>query len=436
VHELSTRVARSVEICKNHKLFANNDGLWRKRTRACTEATASLVCCANAKLAWFGGVSELLGDIGGFEKIRELSLAGTDGLFVMRWTCLSLVAIRPILADNRDVQRRATRAMILFAEEDDTGNNDALAGAQKINKTLQKASDCLFQLFDALCETEDLTEEVKEILRGHESQISELEQINIEADRLRWVDHRIFDVQNAINDDSHQIMSQFPGVLDDFDLDYEQPIPFSRFVELTRDPRKLQFIRPRQTLKSICTPATTLRNILEGQGDADAYKELLKSLEIFRSSSSQQGDEMQRQLWRLQDLGDGGGGLGFTVELFFLALLQPLSTSSSKESHSALYTGTFRAITSDWSKHKDSLGTQKLLLNIAMSRRREFDDHYPAYIADKFLVLLHNIFEGQAGSHIDEAMQELGPTLSLGGERFEDRLSKVITGIRALPQSL
>jgi Family of unknown function (DUF6535) len=52
VHELSTRVARSVEICKNRRLFANND-LWQKRTRACIEATALLVCCTNAKLGWF-----------------------------------------------------------------------------------------------------------------------------------------------------------------------------------------------------------------------------------------------------------------------------------------------------------------------------------------------------------------------------------------------
>jgi hypothetical protein len=183
VHELSTRVARSVEICKNRKLFANNDGLWRKRTRACIEATASLVCCANAKLAWFGGISKLVGDIGSFEKIRELSLAGTDELFVMRWTCLSLVAIRPILADNRFVQIMRERRWSCL-QADDTGNNDALAGAQKINETLQKARDCLFLLYDALRETEDLTEEVKEILLGHDSPISELEQINIEADRL------------------------------------------------------------------------------------------------------------------------------------------------------------------------------------------------------------------------------------------------------------
>jgi hypothetical protein len=426
VHELSTRVARSVEICKNHKLFANND-LWRKRTRDCIEATASLVCCANAKFAWFGGISELLGDIGGFEKIRELSLAGTDELFVTRWTCLSLVAIRPILADKRVVQIWTRETMQWFARADDSGNNNALATAQKINETRQKTSDCLVLLCDALPKTEDLTEEVKEILRGLESQISELEQINIEADHPEEVDYGIFHVKNAINLHSHQIISQFPGVLDDPDPDYKAPIPFSRLVELSRDPRKLQFMRPVQTLKSMRSPALTLRNILEGQGDADAYKGLLKNLEDFRSLSDWGGDEMQRQLLRLQDLHDGAG-LGFTVELFFLALLQLLSKSSSQESHSALYTGTFRAITSDWSKHKHSLGTQKLLLDVAMSRHLEFQVNYPAYIVDEFLLLLGNIFDGQTGPHIDNARQRLESSMMHGPRMFGERVLRVLGG--------
>jgi hypothetical protein len=426
VYELSTRVARSVEICKNRKLFSNNDGLWRKRTRACIEATASLVCCANAKLAWFGGISKLLTDIGSFEMIRELSLAGTDELFAMRWTCLSLVAIRPILADNQQVQFWARQTMEWFAEEDDTGNNDALAATQHINKTLQKASNCLLRLYDALCKTEDLTEEVEEILRGHVSQISELEQISVEDDRLARVDFWISVMQNAINDDSHQIISQFPGTLDDFDLHYQAPIPFSRLVELSRDPRKLQFIRPGQTLKSMCSPALTLRNILEGQGGADAYKELLKNLKKFPFWTGWQGNEMQRQLWRMHDLRDGGG-LGFTVELFFLALSQLLSTSSSKESHSALYTGTFQAITSDWNKHKYSLGTQNLLLDIAMSRLREFDEYYPAYIVDEFLLLLGNLFEGQTGPHIDKARRQFESFMKYGPRRFRERVLRVLT---------
>jgi hypothetical protein len=424
VHELSTRVARSVEICKNRRLFANND-LWQKRTRACIEATASLVCCTNAKLGWFGGISKLLGEIGNFEKIRELSLAGADELFVMRWTCLSLVAIRQTLVDNEYVERGAMWAMESFAKADDTGNNDALAGAQKINETLWKARNCLFQLCNALYKTEDLTE-LKEILRGLESEISELEQVNIEANRLQDADYWIFYLQRITSDTSHEMISQFPGVLDDFDLNYQAPIPFSRFVELSRDPRKQQFIRPKKTLKSMCSPALTLRNILEGRGDVDAYKELLKNLEHFCSFCCWQGDEMQRQLWHLQDLRDGGG-LGFTVDIFFLALEQPLSTSPSNESHSALFTGTFRAITSDWSKHKDSLETQNLLLDIAMSRRRQFGAVYPAYIVDEFLLLLGNVFEGQTGPHVDRARQQFESSIMYDPRRFAERVLRVLT---------
>jgi hypothetical protein len=168
---------------------------------------------------------------------------------------------------------------------------------------------------------------------------------------------------------------------------------------------------------------------LEGQGDADAYNELLMDLEDF---PGWQGGEMQRQLWRLQDLGDRGG-LGFTVELFFIALSQLLSTSPSKESHSALYTGTFRAITFDWNKHKDSLGTQKLLLIIAWTRRREFVEGYPAYIVDEFFLLLDNILEGQTGPHIDAVRRQFESLKMYGSRRFRKRMLRVLTRD---PQSL
>jgi hypothetical protein len=184
----------------------------------------------------------------------------------------------------------------------------------------------------------------------------------------------------------------------------------------------------------MCSPSLTLRNILEGQGDADAYKALLKSLGEFHRTHWR-GDEMERELWRLQDLADGGG-LGFTVELFFLALDQLLSTSSSKESHAALFTGTFRAITSDLSKAKDSLGTQKLLLDITVSRDLEFDEHYPAYIVDEFLLLLGNIFEGQADPHIDEARQYIESfRVHYYPRRIRERVLRVLTQEQAQPLS-
>jgi hypothetical protein len=98
-HELNSRVTRFLETCKNCGHFAN-DGLWQRRTRVSIETTASLVLCANAKLAWFGDIKKLLEDICGFEKTRELSEKGIDQSFVMRWSCLSLVAIQQILEDD------------------------------------------------------------------------------------------------------------------------------------------------------------------------------------------------------------------------------------------------------------------------------------------------------------------------------------------------
>ena len=393
------------------------------------------ITCILSRRKTFEDISKLLGDIGVSEKIREVALTGMDQLFAIRWTCLSLEAIRPILGGEWDVeiQEERIKRMVQLegtiepaVREGDYSDSYAmaLAGYQKIDEILQKAKDCLFMLYDALPETEELTEEVKEILGRYESQIADLENINIEADCLGVADWAVLLLQDVITRVSHRITSQIPGVLDHLD---QTPISFSRLVELSRDTRKRQIIQPMQTLKAMCSPATTLRNILNGQGDADAYKELRRNLTEFRYRTSWQGDEMQRQWWRTIDLSDGCG-LGFTVELFFLALSQLLSTSSSNESHSALYTGTFRAITSDWSKHKDSLGTQNLLLGIAMSRREEFDEDYPAYIVNKFLELLGNILEGQTGPYIDKAKQQFEDFLRDGSTRFKERVLRILSG--------
>ena len=427
--ELSERINRSLVICKNRGRF--EEELWRKRTRACVETATSLVCCANAEFTWFGDIVQLLGEIGTSEKTRESSLAGRDQLFVMRWTCLSLVAIHPIPETGWMVRYHARKAVDWFASLDNTGNLGALAGARMIDGKLQKASECLNWLNYALYE-EDLTEKVKEILSGCESQISDLEGLNVEADNIRHIDDSILSTQSCIAGRSGHITFQIPGVLDDLDWG---PVPFSRVVELFQQPHRSQFIRPGQTLKSLCSPALTLRKILGGQGNVDEYKELLQNLRAFCFSPwlapRWRGNEMQRQLLRLQDLLDGDG-LGFTVELFFLAFNQLLSKSSSKESHSALYTGTFRAITSDWNKHKRSLETKKLLLDIAWSHRMAFSYEYPAYIVDEFISLLGNIFEGQTGPHIDEAVQKFASFEKLDAVmKFRDRMLRVITGAQA-----
>ena len=115
---------------------------------------------------------------------------------------------------------------------------------------------------------------------------------------------------------------------------------------------------------------------------------------------------MTSQLWRLQDLRDGGG-LGFTIELFFLSLRQLSPTSSSSELNRVFYTGTFEVIASGWESIKDPSGTQRILLNVicdlVIKSRGVFSDFsYPQYIAEMLLNLVGNMFDrrGYTQPHI------------------------------------
>ena len=223
------------------------------------------------------------------------------------------------------------------------------------------------------------------------------------------MDQRIYDVQSFIVATSQGITRQLPGVqFDDFDPETGPvAVQFSHLVDWSRGP-PTQFISPGQTLKNICSLGSTFRSTLEGMWDLVAHQELLENVKEFLQDPTWKEILLQRQLWRLQDLRDGGG-LGFTVELFFLALKQQLlSTTSTNESHSPLYIDAFRAISSDWAKYQHSPGTQKLLLDMIMPYHGIISKfRFPTYITDEFLELLRNILKAQRGSHLEDAMQLL-----------------------------
>ena len=431
--ELSSRVRRLLETCNNHGLFANEE-LWRRRTRAGVETAASLVFYANAEPGWFGDMCQLLSEIGAVEKMRDSTVARSDQLFVMRWTCLSILAIRRTLSDEW-LTMHATWAVMSFAllqSGDGTADERALRNVQKIDKSFDKAWKCLRELYVALFYprgTNPTEEQVKEILCNHKYQIAELERIRVEAHHMQDVE--ISDLQHGMDRVTHKLTGQLPGV--QFDLPRTEPIPLSELFSASVKP---QLILPRQRLQSLCSIGPKLRDIIEGH-NSEPYNvtiEGLKVLERVFTRPKLAGHLMERQLWRLHDLRHGSG-LGFTVEVFFLALRQLLSVSSSKEPYIALFIGTFRAIISDWEKYKYSFGTQQVLLNLvcdlAAQDRGIFSGYaYPSYITDELLVLLGNMLEGERGSHIDKAERELrAARLWLHGDRqkFLDKVLEVIT---------
>jgi hypothetical protein len=167
--------------------------------------------------------------------MREVLLVGKDQLFVMRWTCLSLVAIRPILESNRELHLHARRALLWIEAR---GNYDASGERRvpEIIETFDKALGCLNEVSSPLVEgadfksTEDL-EQVQMTLRPFESQISELDHIYIEDKNFQSIYYQIHTLQNFIDAITHGIVTcQLPGVkFDEFPVGTE-PAHFSQLL--------------------------------------------------------------------------------------------------------------------------------------------------------------------------------------------------------------
>ena len=443
MHELCRRLGFLLETCKNRSLFGS-DELWRKRTRACVEATASLVGFTNAELGWFEDAGRLLGDIGKVENTGELMSTGMDHSFVVRWTCLSLMSIRPVLGNS--ITRSFASTIITDIQwlggEAGTSDEDAEKNAQKVDDDLDTTLNCLWALFWALLESRDWREitedEVKETLRHHESQIFHLARINVEANSLVLFDNWAGWLLDHLEESAQGITRQLPGFQNQFSTG---PVPFAQILDLFVEPHKFSIIiPPGQVLKSLCSLAPRFRDILEGQ-NIEKTRETLKSLDAMQKILNRglAPRLMHQLLWRLRDLSDGGG-LGSNVELFFLALQQLLSTSSSGASQSALYIGTFRAITSDWRLYKGCIGTQRIFLHAVASSHGIFTYFaFPTFITDELLVLLGNVLDKQTGSHIDDAVHQLKgrpPWYYEGSPEFRVRALEVISQSQiALPVS-
>ncbi|KAF8270237.1 hypothetical protein EI94DRAFT_1723139, partial [Lactarius quietus] len=408
------------ETCKNHSYFENEEARHR-RMRACVEAAASLVCCIDFQLDRFGEVGKLVSEIGRIEKINQSPTTTSDQSFIIRWTCLSLVSVQQILSSSRlqVLAGYAVSGLARFLSEYGQPDEAGWRSAQKIEECLKTAWERVEELRRAFEPwTQKKTRvQVEEILRKHERQISDLERIKVEADGMEDVDWRISLYQDAMDEDTYRLARQLPGVSFDeprrsesflINDTFKTPVPSS-------PPVTPQLIFPGQQVQALARLGLKLREVLDGQ-DADEYKEVLESLKFVDQvpvSLRRPDGLMKRQLWRLQDLRDGGG-LGFTIELFFLSLRQLLSIPSLHESNSVFYTGAFKIITSHWEVSKGSLGTQRILLNIIcdliIQGRGVFSDFsYPEHITTMLFDMVGNMLQGYAGpdGHVRVAVREI-----------------------------
>ncbi|KAH9002321.1 hypothetical protein EDB86DRAFT_291580 [Lactarius hatsudake] len=454
IDDLCKRVRHLLGTCNNRSLFANKE-LWRKRARGCIETVASLVFCPNVKLELFGDLEDLerlLRELGETEKIRDLLAAGPDGSFVTRWICLSLVIVTRRISSHDMIKSYAELAIDnlsrLQIEDDGEHTNDDTTDrtvkiSRRIDDDFKTASRfCGYELRTAFNQGQvgRTEEQVRRVLaRDHEADISRLERVDSVAGQMEHVDMVVSEINRIFKSG---LSVHLPGVsFDEFKgTGLIQPIQFLDSLVAEGQESTPQFVFLSQRLRFLCSYAPTLRDIIDGRSD-DVHQEVLGSLGTLwddadrRRSVVDQQHLMERQLWRLLDLRDGGG-FGFSVEVFFLVLARLLSP---RDTNTSLYIKTFRTITSGWRQHKYCIGTQRVILNlicdIAICDRGIFSNPtFPRDIANELLILFEKMAEGQSGSHIDDAMTELRrgpPLITYNDPWFFSRARELISHLSA-----
>ena len=433
IYDLCKRIRHLIVTCNNHSIFTTKE-LWLKRARGCVETVASLVVCANIQPELFGDLEELLRPF----YITVLpgsycSDVGADGLFRTRLECLTFVIAYQDMAVHADRMKLdasvAIDTLSWFGMEDngkrinDDVDGNALRNARTIDDYFAAAKQFWFhELRESLRSSEvGMTEErVREVLEhDHEANLSMLERIALAEDQVANVDLSISRVDNNIRELASGLFYPVRGVdYDEFNhSELDQPI---HFFNPTHQPTFFpQFIFLHERLRLLSSYSSKLRDFIDRQGNG-AYEEILESLGTswdeldepgYKLSGVRRQHFMERQLWRLQDLRDGGG-FGLWIEGFFLTARHLLFIPLPSDTHSSLLLGMFGVVTSNWRNHKHSIGTLRVILNLIcdiaiLDRGLLSDCHFPRYLTDGLLVLLENMVEGQSGSYIDEAMSEL-----------------------------
>ena len=401
----------------------------RKGMLGCVETAASLVCCTELDVGVFGEVGKVLAELGDKERTNDTSTISSNTSFTVHWTCLSLVAIWKKLtligSDDglQELARFALDGMVRFQGGHGDLPTKLLTASRKIDNYLKNAWTPVVDLHLAFeLGSQNRTDlEIKEVLRSHEASILELERIEIEAAGVGNLDWRISFLQDAMDKTTYKLTRRLPGVLFS-ELRPTAPImireAFGSYSVINNiSPTSPLLIFPGQEIQSLCSLGRRLRDIIEDR-NTEMHEETLKSLASLReipAAARGLGHTMKRQLWRLMDL-QNGSGLGFIIELFFLAIrqLELSSTSSSSELKKVFYTSTFKTITSSWEKSKNSVGTQRVLLDllcdlVARSRGVFSNFSYPPDIVEMLLDLVGRMVKGHGGLllHVNDIIEEL-----------------------------
>jgi Family of unknown function (DUF6535) len=433
LHDLGSRITRLLKTCTDPGILPTEDAR-RKRAHACVDAALSLVLSMEHDWEWFAEsetMAQMLIYLGDIERIREAPAPGFESPFAVRWTCMSMIAVRKMLQAPA-VHNAAQRVISCLADvrgEKDGGPDDVAAKTVvTIDQYLKTGWDSALTLHLELTrevEPDKTEERFQEIVRSNKAEIAELEYTwNI----LGWadeIDEAMITLVRTMIYATGGVLDYLPHAVTRWQPDpRRQPDKGMRAAPAYLMP---QFIPPRLLIQRLWLCVWAFRTISASGWGAGMYQhkslgELsapeLRMTEISELMRDTQAP-IKTQLWRLQDLRDGG--LVYILELFFVAIRS--SKSASLHSSRLLYIGTFRTISADWKEHRHAVWTQRLLVNLLRHVLPENNDapadEVPGYIIDEFLPLVANVLAEKKGSHVNDAISLIKAYVDLRGGKHE-----------------
>ncbi|KAI0263245.1 hypothetical protein BC834DRAFT_1042990 [Gloeopeniophorella convolvens] len=432
---LGSRITRLFKTCTDPGILPTEEER-RKRARACVDAALSLVLSMeDHNWDWFAEpeiVAQTLTYLGDVERIRAPPPIGFDSIFAVRWTCLSIISVHKMLQTSSvpDAAQRVITSLALVRGERGANTDDAAVKTAGIIdqcfKSGWESADILDRELNREVEADKVEELFEEIVTGNKKvDVAELEYTwNI----LGWAqdtDESIISLVRTMVHATSGILNHFPGVVLPWLPDRRrQPDKGVRAIPTHLMP---QFIPPRLLTQRLWICTWALRNIAQaGWGNSSFQMKTLGELSApelhvpeIRALMSETPAPMKTQLWRLQDLRDGG--LVYMLELLIAAIRA--SKAASHHSSREQFLGTFDNVTSEWERHQHAQGTQRLLVNLLRQVLPENNDapsdELPPYIIDHFLSFIGKVLAGKKGSHVNDAKSLIEAYVELRGGSHE-----------------
>ncbi|KAI0263299.1 hypothetical protein BC834DRAFT_888559 [Gloeopeniophorella convolvens] len=431
VADLGHRITHLLKTCVGPGSLSSEEER-RKRARACVDAALSLVLSTGLPREWFADVEtwvHALAFLGGIERIRDPSIIRFDSTFPLRWTCMSLVAASRLLRTShgvRDAARRVIKCLaVVHGEKDGTEDNIAARTSSIIDQYVRsgwEAADSLRVELNREVEPDKAEERFREIVRNNKSNVAELEYTwNI----LGWAedtDEAIIALVRTMVHATGGLLEHFPDVV----LQWQHDPRRTPDKDMHATPTHLMphFIPPRLLVQRLWLCVWAIRNIsAAGWGESPSQPKNLGELSspelampAVRMLIEETPSSFEAQMWRLQDLRDGG--LVYALELLVSEIRS--NKAASHPSSRPLFIGTFRYLTSEWEEHCSASNTQRLLVNLLRQILPETgdgapSDEIPGYITDVFLTFLGEVLAGKKGSHVAEAIAMIQAYIELGG---------------------